>query len=250
MKKYNVQNYIRYKNSIAECKKALHVYNTRDQIILNNIHLVEEVTRRFSTDAKFVGVLNLQDMIQEGNIGLIQAVDRIDWNIVNDSVDPEKTLHSFLKKRIKGTIRRAINNNRTNMRVPESEMNRLKKIHKETNNDELLINQFLKAIFLQLDNVNQYGESYIENIIDPDSITETINNDELNRMIKRHLNDKEQIVIMRSYGILVSKLKAKEIAKLIGLKGENSQVRVSEIKREAIKKLYNNLDRNNYIKFL
>ena len=69
-------------------------------------------------------------------------------------------------------------------------------------------------------------------------------------MLDKYLNDKEQIVIRKSYGISEDKLKAKQIAIEIGLKGENSQVRVSEIKRAAIKKLYNNLDKNNFIKFL
>lgn len=250
MKKYNVENYVRYKNDVEEKLLSQKYQNDREKIIVENMYLVEEVTRRFSTEAKYIGILNLQDLIQEGNIGLIQAVDRIDWNIINDSVEPEKTLKSFLSKRIKGTIRRAINNSRTNMRVPESEMNRLKKKFKETNDDEEIINQFLKAIFLQLDNYNEYDTRYIDSIIDPDSVTEPFNDKELNDMLNKHLNDKEQVVIKKSYGISEDKLKAKQIALEIGLKGENSQVRVSEIKREAIKKLYNNLDKNNFIKFL
>ena len=250
MKKYNVENYVRYKKDREEVINASKYKNFRDQVIIENMYLVEEVTRRFSTEAKYIGILNLEDLIQEGNSGLIQAVDRINWDVINASNEPHKTLLSFLSKRIKGTIRRAINSSRTNMRVPESEMNRLKKKSRETNDDEELINQFLKAIFLQLDNHNEYGESYINNIVDPDTVTEPVNNNELNNMIFTHLNDKEQVVIKRSYGIMVDKLKAKEIALEIGLKGQNSQVRVSEIKREAIIKLYNNLDKNNFIKFL
>lgn len=250
MKKYNVENYVRYKNDLERTIKVGKFKDLREQVIVEHMYLVEEVTKRFSTDSKYTGILNVQDLLQEGNIGLIAAVDRIDWNVIEDSVDPIQTLKSFLKKRIKGTIRRAINNNRTNMRVPESEMNRLKKKFRETNDDEEIINQFLKAIFLQLDNYNDYGTSYIDSIIDPDSVTEPLNDEELNKMISKHLNDKEQIVINKSYGLKSEKLKAKEIALEIGLKGENSQVRVSEIKREAIKKLYNNLDKNNFIKFL
>lgn len=250
MKKYNVENYVRYKNDLDDVRKINKYKSDRDKLIIDNMYLVERVTKSFTTDAKFIGVLNLQDLIQEGSIGLIQAIDRIDWTVIADSVDPLKTMESFLTKRIKGTIRRAINNYRTNMRVPESEMNRLKKKYQETNDDEEIINQFLKAIFLQLDNNNEYGESYINNIIDPDSVTEPLNIDELNKMITKHLTEKEQIVINNSYGLGMDKLKAKDIAKLIGLKGDNSQVRVSEIKKESIKKLYNNLDKNNFIKFL
>ena len=55
---------------------------------------------------------------------------------------------------------------------------------------------------------------------------------------------------MRSFGIDCDRKKAKDIALEIGLKGENSQVRVSEIKRAAIIKLCNSLDKNQFIKFL
>jgi len=131
MKKYNIDNYVRYKKDREEVITSNKYKNFRDQIIIENMYLVEEVTRRFSTEAKYIGILNLEDLIQEGNSGLIQAVDRIDWDVINASNEPHKTLLSFLSKRIKGTIRRAINSSRTNMRVPESEMNRLKKNQKK-----------------------------------------------------------------------------------------------------------------------
>ena len=41
--------------------------------------------------------------------------------------DPEKRLKSFLAKRIKGAIRRAIDNNRGTMRIPEHKLNEIRK---------------------------------------------------------------------------------------------------------------------------
>ena len=50
------------------------------------------------------------DLIQEGALNLIKAVDRIDWETIKASEDKEKTIKSFLSKRIKGGIRREIDN--------------------------------------------------------------------------------------------------------------------------------------------
>ena len=248
MKKYNIQNYVRYKNDLEQATKINDAKFEDQDLVVKYLPLVEKIARRFSTEGKFVGILDITDLIQEGSIGLINALRKVDDDILSDSVDPDATLHSFLSKRIKGTIRRSINTHRNNMRIPESEMNRLKKKSKETNSDEEIINQFLQAIFLQLDNVNEYGESYANNVAYEEQ--EYLHNDELIKMINLFLNDKEQIVVKRSFGIDCDKAKAKEIAVEIGLKGENSQVRVSEIKRAAIFKLCNNLNKNQFIKFM
>jgi hypothetical protein len=66
-------------------------------------------------------------MIQEGHVNLIKAVDRIDWERISASEDQEKTLKSFLSKRIKGGIRREIDKNRGQMRLPEHVTNEIRK---------------------------------------------------------------------------------------------------------------------------
>lgn len=248
MKKYNVQNYVRYKNDLETSTRLNELKFEGEDLVVKYLPLVEKIARRFSTEAKYIGILTIEDLIQEGSIGLIRALRNVDEEVLMSSVDPDATLQSFLSKRIKGTIRRAINNYRNNMRIPESEMNRLKKKSKETNSDEEIINQFLQAIFLQLDNTNANGESYINNIVDESE--DYVHNDDLVKMININLNEKEQTVIMRSFGIDCERKKAKDIALEIGLKGENSQVRVSEIKRSAIMKLCNSLDKNQFIKFM
>lgn len=248
MKKYNVQNYIRYKNDLESVSRVNDTKFDDQDLVVKYLPLVEKIARRFSTEAKYIGILTIEDLIQEGSIGLIKALKNVDEEVLMSSIDPDATLQSFLSKRIKGTIRRAINNYRNNMRIPESEMNRLKKKSKETNSDEEIINQFLQAIFLQLDNINANGDSYVNNIVDDSE--DYVHNDDLIKMIKLHLNEKEQVVVMKSFGIDCDRKKAKDIAVEIGLKGENSQVRVSEIKRAAIMKLCNSLDKNQFIKFM
>ncbi|SVD31862.1 uncharacterized protein METZ01_LOCUS384716, partial [marine metagenome] len=63
--------------------------------------------------------MSINDLIQDGNLSLLKAIRRIDWIKLNKSDDQEKTMKSFLSKRIKGGIRRAIDINRGDMRIPE-----------------------------------------------------------------------------------------------------------------------------------
>ena len=127
MKKYHVQNYIRWKHDMSASLKRIPDVSyhelDRDQLIIKFLPLVESLARKFSTSQQASGVMSIMDFIQEGNYGLCAAVDRINWDTVLDSKDKEKTLKSFLSKRIKGAIRRGIDTNRGSMRIPEHKLN-------------------------------------------------------------------------------------------------------------------------------
>ena len=97
MKKYNVQNYIRYKNDLKKSMPPdkFYDYYTRDELIVKFLPLVENLARKFSTTQQAAGVLSINDLIQIGSEGLIKAVDKLEWEKVIDSEDIEKTLKSF-----------------------------------------------------------------------------------------------------------------------------------------------------------
>ena len=106
MKSYNVQNYIRYKRDLERTlnkipKQEYYKY-TREELIKIFMPLVENIARRFATSQQASGVMSINDLIQEGNLNLCKAVDRIDWETIKLSDDKEKTIKSFLSKRIKG----------------------------------------------------------------------------------------------------------------------------------------------------
>ena len=131
MKKYNIQNYLRYKEdvktSIANLEGLMwDEYNT-DELIIKFLPLVENLARKFSTSDQASGVLSINDLIQCGSEGLTKAVNKIDWEVLNASEDIEKTLKSFLSKRIKGAIRRRIDMARGNIRIPEHKLNAIRK---------------------------------------------------------------------------------------------------------------------------
>ena len=69
MKKYNIQNYIRYKEDLKENipnNKLYQNYN-RKELIIKFLPLVESMARKFSTADQASGILNILDLIQEGS---------------------------------------------------------------------------------------------------------------------------------------------------------------------------------------
>ena len=83
MKSYNIQNYIRYKQdleaTLKRIEKKQYVEYTRDELITVFMPLVENIARKFATSQQASGVMSINDLIQEGNLNLTKAVDRIQW---------------------------------------------------------------------------------------------------------------------------------------------------------------------------
>jgi RNA polymerase sigma factor (sigma-70 family) len=252
MKHYNIQNYIRYKQDLEATLKRLnkkdwHEY-TRDELITVFMPLVENVARKFATSQQASGVMAITDMIQEGNLNLVKAVDRIDWEKINESEDKEKTLKSFFSKRIKGGIRREIDKNRGQMRLPEHVVN---SIRKNFGKDKKAVAMFFNSIFLSIDAGNRDDDDLFMQIEDK---SEPYNKDFLNvylmSLLKQHLTDKEYHVLRLSYGLDCDKNSAKEIAKKLNIEGSGAYVRVSQLKKQAVDKLIENVDHSQVIDFL
>ena len=150
MKKYNIKNYVRYKEDVKACMPDDKPYDqyTRDELITKFLPLVENIARKFSTTQQASGVMSILDLLQEGSMGLTKAADRIDWVELNKSENIEKTLKSFFSKRIKGGIRRAIDINRGDIRIPEHKLN---EIRKDNGKDKKMVAMFFNSIFLSID---------------------------------------------------------------------------------------------------
>ena len=117
MKCYSVQNYIRYKKDIKQIVKRTDFCRpwdemTRDELVTLFLPLAENLARKFSTTQQASGVMTINDLIQEANKNLVIAVDKIMWETIYEAEDPEQRLKSFLSKRIKGGVRRAVDINR------------------------------------------------------------------------------------------------------------------------------------------
>tara|TARA_R110002033_G_scaffold100588_1_gene149009 strand:- start:234 stop:845 length:612 start_codon:yes stop_codon:yes gene_type:complete len=149
MKKYNVSNYVRYKEDLKASMPDQNNYSnlSRNKLIIKFMPLVENLARKFSTTQQASGVLSINDLLQIGNEGLIKAVDKLDWELLKESDDIEKTLKSFLSKRIKGNIRRRIDMMRGDIRIPEHKLNEIR----NNPNDKKMVAMFFNSVFLSID---------------------------------------------------------------------------------------------------
>ena len=252
MKKYNISNYIRYKEDI---KKSMPVdkfydYYKRDEMVVKFLPLVENMARKFATSQQASGVLSILDLLQIGGEALTKAVDKLEWDVLNDSEDIEKTLKSFFSKRIKGAIRRRIDMMRGDMRIPEYKLNEIRSNPK----DKKMVAMFFNSMFLSIDanfSTSDDEENMLHQIQDK---SEPYNIQLLNlylmSLMQKHLTGIEYEVLRLSYGLDCDKHSANYIADKLNIRGVSAYVRVSELKKQAVEKLINNVDHSQVLDYL
>ena len=251
MKKYNIKNYIRYKDdrkrSIQNVKKKRFVDYTPAELKVIFLPLVENISRKFATSQEASGVMSIMDIMQEGSLQLCKAVDKIDRTRLVQSEDVEQTLKSFLAKRIRGGIRRAIDTNRGTMRIPEHKLN---EIRKDGGKDKKMVAMFFNSIFLSID-ANPSDENMVYQIPDKsDPYNEILLNSYIMSLLNKHLNSDEVLVLNKSYGLDGNKWSANDIATALEIKGVSAYVRVSELKKQAVQKLIDNVDHSQVLDYL
>ena len=247
MKNYNLDNYLRFKRDLEEVMpedKPWMEYS-RDELITKLMPFAIDVARSFSTSDQASGVMSINDIMQEAFLSLTLAVDRIDWNMMNHNDDLERQIKGFVSKRIKGGVRRAIDINRGDIRIPEHKIN---EIRKNEGKDKELVQMFFNSIFLSID------ENEEENGFEVEDKSKDYNINILNKYIlslmRQYLSDREYDVVRMSFGLDCDKLPAKKIAKLLDIQGVADFVRVSQIKRDAIDKLIDNVDPDQVLDFM
>ena len=254
MKKYNIQNYIRYKEDLKASLPVDKLYQdyTRDEMIVKFLPLVEAMARKFSTSQQASGILTIMDLFQQGSEGLTKAVDRLEWDLMKDEnkefksqKDIEQTLKSFFSKRIKGTIRRQIDKLRGNIRIPEHKLNQMR-----STKDKKMVEMFFNSIFLSID-VKVNDESLFDQIPDKsEPYNIQLMNVYLKGLMSKHLKDNEYEVLRLSYGLDCDPHTAKQIAEKLKIEGSANYVRVSELKRQAVQTLIDNVDHSQVLDYL
>tara|TARA_R100000278_G_C5444948_1_gene155084 strand:+ start:31 stop:789 length:759 start_codon:yes stop_codon:yes gene_type:complete len=252
MKKYNIKNYIRYKEDV---KQAINTIPVRDfidytpaELKIIFLPLVENIARKFSTAQEASGVMSIMDLIQEGSFQLCKAVDKLDRDKLYESEDKAKTLKSFFAKRIRGGIRREIDKNRAQMRIPEHKLN---EIRKDGGKDKKMVAMFFNSMFLSIDNKPYDDDDMVYQIPDKsDPYNEVLLNAYLMSLLEKHLERNEIFTLSKSYGLDGPKWSAKEIADELNINGVSSYVRVSELKKQAVDKLIDNVDHSQVLDYL
>ena len=251
MKKYNVKNYVRYKEDLKRSNGKIPIKNFIDyspaELKIVFLPLVENIGRKFATSQEASGVMSINDIIQEGSFQLCKAVDKIDRLRLMQSEDIEQTLKSFLAKRIRGGIRREIDKNRGTMRIPEHKLN---EIRKDGGKDKKMVAMFFNSIFLSID-ANPNDDNMVYQIPDKsDPYNETLLNTYIMSLLSKNLEWNEMLVLSKSYGLDGPKWSANEIAAALELKGVSAYVRVSELKKQAVQKLIDNVDHSQVLDYL
>jgi RNA polymerase sigma factor (sigma-70 family) len=254
MKKYNIFNYIRYKEDLkVSIPKDRNFQDyTREELIKKFLPLVEAMARKFSTSDQASGILSILDLLQIGSEVLTRAVDKLDWDRMKDEEgqwrpqhEIEQTLKSFFSKRIKGNIRRRIDMHRGTMRLPEHKLNEMR-----NTKDKKMVAMFFNSIFLSIDAQvnNEDVFNQIPDKSEPYNIT--LMNIYLKSLMTKHLSITEYEVLRLSYGLDCDKHSAKEIAQELKIEGTGNYVRISELKKQAVQRLIDNVDHSQVLDYL
>lgn len=133
------------------------------------------------------------------------------------------------------------------MRIPEHKLNEMRK---NLGEDKKLVAQFFNSIFLSIEEQTENNDM----IFQIEDKTEKYNIDLLNSylrsLMKKHLNKKEYEVLRLSYGLDCDKHSAKKIADILQINGTSSYVRVSQLKKQAVQRLIDNVDHSQVIDYL
>ena len=254
MRKYNIANYVRYKEDVKakleKVKKPVdgdYTILTDEEIVINFLPLVETLARKQSTSDQASGVLSINDLLQEGNAGLVAAVNKLDRDTLKKSEDQEKTLKSFISKRIKGAIRRAVDINRGDIRIPEHKLNEIRRNPK----DEKMVAMFFNSVFSSIDANPNQDENMAYQVVDK---SEPYNIGLLNayllQLMKKYLNIQQYEVLRLSFGLDCDKHSANEVAAKLDINVSTAHVRISQIKRDAIQVLIDNVDSSQVLDYL
>ena len=254
MRKYNIANYVRYKKDVeAQLKKVRkpidgdYTYLTDKEIQINFLPLVETLARKQSTSDQASGVLSINDLLQEGSLGLCAAVSKLDRELLIKSDDQEKTLKSFLSKRIKGAIRRAVDTHRGDVRIPEHKLNEIRKNPK----DEKMVAMFFNSVFSSIDAKPNNDENLAYQVVDKsEPYNIALLNTYLLSLMRTHLTATQYDVLRMSYGLDCDKHSANDIASKLGINVSTAHVRISQIKRDAIQQLIENVDSSQVLDYL
>jgi RNA polymerase sigma factor (sigma-70 family) len=254
MRKYNIQNYIRYKKDVEQALKRVkkpedgdYTFLTNEEIVVNFLPLVETLARKQSTSDQASGVLSINDLLQEGNAGLVAAVNKLDRSLLAESDDQEKTIKSFLSKRIKGSIRRAVDINRGDVRIPEHKLNEIRRNPK----DEKMVAMFFNSVFSSIDDKPNDEDNMAYQVVDKsEPYNIALLNTYLLSLMKTHLTATQYNVLRMSYGLDCDKHSANEIAAKLDINVATAHVRISQIKRDAIQQLIDNVDSSQVLDYL
>ncbi len=214
---YTTNSYTQYIQDIKNCpmltadeekilsKKVLEGdLEARKRFIEGNLKLVVSVAKRYSNTSLSQHGLSLLDLIQEGNLGLIDAVERYDGT-------KGFRFSTYATWWIRNAITKAIYNKNRVIRIPKRVQEKLIEYEKILSNlnHELGYNPNLNEIASKMKLTVQQVEEIQNLLIDTTSINQTVGEDgedELEVLIASNENSPEEEIVEKSLSIQVNKL--------------------------------------------
>lgn len=225
----------------------------REMLINSNLRLVVSVAKRYMGRG-----LSFLDMIQEGNLGLIKAVEKFDYT-------KGYRFSTYATYWIKQSISKAIMEQSRNIRIPINIIERIsaiRKVEKEYQQKfekDPSMKEIAAALKLDIKKIKEAYEwindttsldvaigddedatlgSFVEDESVRDSFKAIDNDDQYNGLydILNTLTDKEKTVIFRRFGIGSGKA---ETLEEIGKSMKLSRERIRQIEADAMRKMRN-----------
>jgi DNA-directed RNA polymerase specialized sigma subunit len=116
-----------------------------------------------------------------------------------------------------------------------------------------MVAMFFNSVFLSIDAqvTNDDDENLLYQVPDKsEPYNIQLMNVYLKGLMEKHLSGNEYEVLRLSYGLDCDKHSAKEIASILNIQGVSSYVRISELKKQAVQKLIDNVDQSQVLDIL
>lgn len=208
-------------------KDAIH-----KELLEGNLRFVITVAKQYQNQG-----LDLADLVAEGNIGLMKAINNFDWT-------KKLRFISYAVWWIRQSILQSLNENARTIRLP---VNIVQELHKEKKAIELSGKELsdkmagLPSVTTLDRQINEDGDTLIDMIVDQNSPMpdEVFNTKELLKeklySIMKVLDNREKTIIEDYFGISGQNRTLEEIGNEFNLTKE----RVRQIKEKALRKLRN-----------
>ena len=203
-----------------------------EELLTGNLRFVITVAKQYQNQG-----LDLQDLIAEGNYGLMKAIKNFDWG-------KDLRFISYAVWWVKQSIIQSLNDNARTIRLPVNVVQDLQKAKKELEQTgKTLEEKFLSLpSIVNLDtNINEDGDTLIDLIPNPDAIspdagfeTKDILKNKLMSLLNV-LDEREKIIIGDYFGLTGTPRTLEDIGSDFNLTKE----RVRQIKEKALRRLRN-----------